>query len=137
MTFVLSGRVAGEWPCAKVFSELSGSPNLLEFKGLFEEDGRLGMLNDTEGSYLLVYSESNALMVAILTSGPFDLFPIRQVSPLQVCDHAGELVVDAFGRQDKVEIRDGVLRVGLAQPRMVFRKRVMPQSLLRLHGGSI
>ncbi len=119
--------------CTGDFTELDRSVILNEFKLLFDESKRLGLLNETEGSYVLVESVGDNLQVTLFSTGFFDLIPIRRRSEFKICEKSGSLTIETFGRREKLIITPERIVVGDGGAKYRFQISDMPPHLMRVH----
>ena len=119
--------------CATLYSELKKTQNLQVARSLFNPEEKVGFINDTKGSYIVLEVQNDKLMIHFYTSGIFDLYAIKKEGPLTLCDEGNSLKMVGLERSEKLKISDGRLELGDGGPRKSFLVGNMPDSLKRLH----
>lgn len=118
--------------CATRASELDQSERLRSIQSLFQSEGRVGLVNDTKGSFVVLTSYQDQLMIAFYTSGPFHMFPIKREGPVTFCDTDRGLQLIGLGKKIEVVVSDHVILAG-GGPKRTFWRSQMPEDLRKLH----
>lgn len=135
LTLIFNGEFALAEICAANIEGLDRTPLLMSLKVLFPTPShKTGLLNDTDGTYLLLENRNSKLFVTLFTSGPFDIYPIRRESPLEFCDDGKRLRLKGLSRDLEFQwIEAEKFKLGAGGPRYIFGRRPMPALLRRLH----
>jgi len=132
---ILPGLAKAEQQCVTRFSQLD-SP-FLSFKNLLGESHKVGLINKTKGSFVYVEVKEDEIFVTLYSSGLFDLFGIRQQSPLRLCAGPKGLILEAFGQKDDLRISENQVVVGDGHPKRSFTVGTMTPALLKVHPGFV
>ncbi len=120
--------------CASKYSELEKSPLLRNMKFFFIKDGTpVGLVNATNGSYILLRDTNDELIVEFFTSGLFDLYPIKREGAVQFCESGGLVKMVGLGQNEPVQIDGEQVKFGNGGDRKTFKIGNMPELLQRLH----
>lgn len=120
--------------CASTLADLKKTPNLELVLTLFKDSPRVGMVNGTNGSYVIIDAVDGDLKIYFYTSGLWDLFGIKDDGPLTFCDGPEGLRMSGLGRSEYIKLVYGAIQLGEGGPRRTFRVGAMPEILQKLHG---
>jgi hypothetical protein len=121
--------------CATHRSELDKTPRLHAILQMFNQSAgsAVGLVNGTQGSYVILDSKNDELTIAFYTSGLFDLFPIKRDGPLKFCDTGKVLRMIGLDRDEELVLPDGKFVLGEGGPKRTFTVGLMPVMLKQLH----
>ena len=124
---------AGADECAGKFSELSRISGLSSVRTLFGEGERIGLVNETQGSYVVIESRDDLLWISFYTSGLFDLYGIKDEGPLIFCSTASGLRMSGLKRNNAFMVVEGRLIIDDGGRRKTFAIGAVPELLRKLH----
>lgn len=124
--------LAGE--CASSLAELKKSPNFASVVSFLQDQDRLGLVNDTKGSYVVIDAKETELKIHFYTSGIWDLYAIKDEGPLQFCSDENGLTIQGLGRTDSIRFSEGKMEMGKGGAIRTFHPGDMPELLQKLHG---
>ena len=124
---------AGAELCASKPSELDQSDRLKTVKTLFVTGVRVGMVNESKGSFVVLESSENQITMVYYTSGLFQLYGMKRDGPLKFCDTGSSLRMIGLGQDVEVKIGDGKLIADDGGPKRTFSPGPVPDLLQRLH----
>jgi hypothetical protein len=133
LILVFASTAGADEICAESFSQLAQTERLRALRAFFPPSERLGMVNATKGSYVVMETHGDKLAITFYTSGLFDLFPIKKEGSLAFCDTGTGLKMKALDRTDDLVILEGQLKVGDRGQKSIFTAGEMPDLLKRLH----
>jgi hypothetical protein len=119
--------------CATRFSELGKFERLKPIQTLFDADERAGLVNESQGSFVVLKSNNDLLTIEFYTSGLFDLYPIERDGPVKFCESKDGIEMIGINRTVEIKIVDGKLIAGKGGPRRTFAHGAMPELLRKLH----
>lgn len=120
--------------CAKHYLDLNQTEKLKTVYSVLSLKGSRGFVNGTEGSYLTIENQGDAIWIELFSSGLFDLIRIYVRDSVEICDNEGELFLIGMRRRERLRIEDGKIILGRGRPRETFSPGRAPASLQELHG---
>lgn len=119
--------------CAARISELEKTERLKSIQSLFQSGHRVGLVNESKGSFVILTADQEQMTISFYTSGLFDLFPIKREGPVLFCDTGKGLEMIGIGRTVEIRIVGGKLVAEDGSPKRIFAPGEMPELLRKLH----
>jgi hypothetical protein len=129
----LMSQTAWAGECASTLEDLKKTPRLKAVQELFAGGTRVGFVNETNGSYVVMGVAEGKLDIHFYTSGLWDLYAIKDEGPLQFCDDGEKLVMSGLGRSEALKIAPNKMEIGGGGPKRTFHVGPMPELLRKLH----
>ncbi len=122
--------------CAADSLGLKQTPALDQFRSYFDTGfgpARVGLVNETSGSYVLLDFAGETMTMTFFTSGLFNLVPIKREGSVRFCDEASLLTMRGLGVDEEIKIVGGKVVIDEGGARKTFVKGPMPKALAELH----
>jgi hypothetical protein len=120
--------------CASTLAELKKSPQFEAVIGFLQKQDRIGLVNETKGSYVVIDAKEDALQIHFYTSGIWDLYGIKDEGPLKFCADENGLRILGLGRSESIRFSEGKMEMGKGGALRTFHPGDMPELLQKLHG---
>lgn len=119
--------------CTSLYSGLSKTARLRAVREFFPDNGEVGLVNETKGSFVTMGSREDKLFMIFYTTGLFDLYPVKREGPLEFCDDGEKLHMISLGRDEELRVSPRKMDVGAGGPKLNFIVGEMPEFLRRKH----
>lgn len=119
--------------CTSLYSGLGATARLRAVRDFFPDNGEVGLVNETGGSFVTMGSRDDRLYMIFYTSGLFDLYPVKREGPLEFCDDGVQLRMIGLGHDEELRISERRMNVGKGGPKLNFTVGQMPEPLRKMH----
>jgi hypothetical protein len=143
LSLVLSGHDSEAEICLSSLAQIDSNPESAKmfssFVSLFDSRGRIGILNETKGTFVQIEARSGEMIATLYSSTFFDLYAVRKESKILVCAEQqkdgkeGRMSIEAFGRKENLKIEGAHILVGSGGPKYTFDVGVITPQLAKVH----